>query len=131
MGPAFEPGERLPAVRAVDLYSLMAELMEVPPARTDGSIAPFEPLLASQTPVRVNEARWRCGEEIFTTRSAFGLAAIHHEGRVFALPQVISASGARYADSGIEFWNKGAAARIEIDGRIFADCRIATNHDAG
>ena len=130
-GPAFEAGERLPAVRAVDLYSLMAELMEVPPARTDGSITPFEPLLASQTPVRVNEERWRCGEEIFTTRSAFGLAAIHHEGRVFALPQVISASGARYADSGIEFWNKGAEARIEIDGRIFADCRTQTGRDTG
>ena len=130
-GPAFEPGERLPAVRAVDIYALMAELMEVPPAQTDGSIAPFEPLLTSEEPARINEAQWRCGEEIFTTRSAPGLAAIHHAGRVFALPQVISASGARYADAGIQFWNKGAAARIEIDGRIFADCRIATDRNAG
>lgn len=129
-GPAFEPGERLPAVRSVDLYSLMARLMDVPPVQTDGSIAAFLPLLESETPMRVNETQWQCGKQRLTTRSAPGLAAVHHAGRVFSLPQVISASGARYADSGIEFWNKGDQARIEIDGRVLGGCRTSTGRNA-
>ncbi|MDT8449101.1 MAG: alkaline phosphatase family protein, partial [Wenzhouxiangellaceae bacterium] len=138
-GPAFEPGERLPAVRAIDLYSLMAELMDVPPANTDGSLAAFEPLLAADEPVNVREADWRCrgtaGEITITTRTAPGIAALHARGedsvlRVFALPQRESASGARYADAGIEYRNNGDRAAFEIEGRRFSDC-VATGGASG
>lgn len=44
-GPAFRPGESLPLVRSVDLYSLMAQLLAIDPAQTDGSLAGFAPLL--------------------------------------------------------------------------------------
>ena len=48
------------------------------------------------------------------------------DGRALDLPQVLSGSGARYANAGetIVFWNKGNTAFIEEDGKTtFADCR--------
>jgi len=130
-GPAFEPGERLPAVRSVDLYSLMAYLMNVPPAETDGSLAAFEPLLDSVQPISVREQIWRCGEESVVTRVSPGLAAVHYNGLVFALPQAESASGARYVDANVEFWNKGNTARITISGRALAECSRVGAGNAG
>lgn len=130
-GPAFEPGERLPAVRSVDLYSLMAHLMDVPPAETDGSLTAFVPLLESNNPISVAEQQWACGEESFTTRVSPGLAALHHDGRVFALPRTESASGARFEDSVVEFWDKDDSARIAIDGRVYGECRKVRVRDAG
>jgi len=129
-GPAFEPGERLPAVRSVDLYSLMARLMNVPPAETDGSITAFAPLLESVEPMSVSEQQWQCGEELFVIRLSPGLAALHHGGLVFSLPQTESASGARYVDSNVEFWNKGDRARVTINGRAFEECTKARARDA-
>jgi len=129
-GPAFEPGERLPAVRSVDLYSLMARLMNVPPAETDGSITAFAPLLESVEPMSVSEQQWQCGEELFVIRLSPGLAALHHGGLVFSLPQTESASGARYVDSNVEFWNKGDRARVTINGRAFEECTKAWARDA-
>lgn len=38
------------------------------------------------------------------------------DGRDLTLPQAISASGARYTDGSILFWNKGDEARLELDG---------------
>lgn len=38
------------------------------------------------------------------------------DGRVATLPQTISASGARYSDGSILFWNYGDEARLELDG---------------
>lgn len=124
-GPAFRAGERLPAVRAVDLYSLMAELMDVPPAETDGSLAAFEPLLDSPEPVEVRERHWDCGDaRRYATRSAPGLAALHAGRHVYALPRVESAPGAHYADAGVAFRDDGETARIEFDGRRFSNCRL-------
>jgi len=124
-GPAFEPGERLPAVRSVDLYSLMARLMNVAPAETDGSIAAFSPLLEAVEPMSISEQQWQCGEESFIVRLSPGLAALHHGGQVFALPQAEDAAGARYVDSNVEFWNKAGQATIRIEEDTFEDCVMA------
>lgn len=123
-GPSFQPGERLPAVRSVDLYSLMASLMDVPPAETDGSLAAFVPLLESAEPMGVATQYWQCGETTFKTRISPGLVALHHDERVFALPQTTSASGARFADADIEFWNKGDRASLRIKDQRFEDCSM-------
>lgn len=123
-GPAFQPGERLPAVRSIDLYSLMANLMDVPPAETDGSLAAFVPLLESDQPIAVAEQHWRCGDASFETRTSPGLTALHHDGRVFALPAARSASGARFASTQVEYWNKGDHATIRIEGQQFDDCSM-------
>jgi membrane-bound inhibitor of C-type lysozyme len=37
-------------------------------------------------------------------------------GREFALPQVLSADGGRYADADIEFWIKGQSATLTMKG---------------
>ncbi|MEC9488278.1 MAG: MliC family protein [Halanaerobium sp.] len=41
------------------------------------------------------------------------------EGETFLLPRVISASGARYSNGEITFWNKGDQATINIKGVTF------------
>ena len=44
-GPAFKPGVVIPRLRAVDVYPLLARLLEVPPEPNDGSLAPLRPAL--------------------------------------------------------------------------------------
>lgn len=41
------------------------------------------------------------------------------DGREFVLPQVLAASGAKYAAGDIVFWNKGDEAHFELDGRVY------------
>lgn len=43
---------------------------------------------------------------------------IEYSGEVFRLPRAISASGARYSDGRVTFWEKGGTAFLERDGRI-------------
>ena len=40
------------------------------------------------------------------------------------LPHVPSASGARYQEGGILFWDNSDSALVEVDGRRFTDCRL-------
>lgn len=50
------------------------------------------------------------------------------DGRIYALPQAVSASGARYAntDESIVFWNKGDVAVVEENGlATYVDCNKA------
>ena len=44
-GPAFVSGSRVGRFPNVDVYSLLAELLGIVPARTDGELAPFLPVL--------------------------------------------------------------------------------------
>jgi putative lipoprotein len=69
---------------------------------------------ASKPPIR---ARFDC--------DTLALTAIFHEDRVvielpersLTLPHVVSASGARYSDGAVTFWNKGREATFELGGR--------------
>lgn len=45
-GPAFKPGTKLPAFPNVDVYELMAYLLRLKPARNDGTLKVFRPVLA-------------------------------------------------------------------------------------
>lgn len=130
-GPAFEAGDRLPAVRSVDLYPLMARLMEVPPAETDGSIAAFVPLLESDEPVSVEEVAWRCDGESIKTRISPGLASLHRGRQVFALPRSEDAADALYVDATVEFRNRGETASVRVPGRDFEECVRVRAEDAG
>jgi putative lipoprotein len=59
------------------------------------------------------------------TPAKHALTATFHDDRVvielpersLTLPQVVSASGARYSDGPTTFWNKGREATFEVDGR--------------
>lgn len=124
-GPAFERGERLPAVRSVDLYSLMAELLQVPAAATDGSLTAFEPLLASATALTVTETAWLCADGTrFRTRSAPGVVALHDGRFVHALPRADDDSPTRYRDADIEFVRERNEARVVVGDKAH-DCRVA------
>jgi len=45
-GPAFKPGTKLPVFSNVDVYELMAYLLCLKPARNDGTLKVFRPVLA-------------------------------------------------------------------------------------
>ena len=122
-GPAFAAQSEMPAARSIDLYPLMAELLALDPAATDGSLTPFVPVLDDPDSARVATAAWDCGGEHIAVRSAPGSIGLHFRGRTFALPRQPAASGSRYADTGVEFSNKGESARVRIDGRQWRDCR--------
>jgi len=47
-GPAFKPGTKLPAVSNLDVYELMAYLLRLKPARNDGKLEVFRPVLVGK-----------------------------------------------------------------------------------
>lgn len=47
------------------------------------------------------------------------------DGRKQNLPNVISASGARYAAGAVEFWNKGDEAMFTASGKAQTNCNTA------
>ncbi|MEM7054994.1 MAG: alkaline phosphatase family protein [Pseudomonadota bacterium] len=125
-GPAFKAGSRLPAVRSIDLYSLMAELMQVEAADTDGSLTAFEPLLYSAEPTQIRSSDWICDDTQLLLREGPASASLQIGQRVFSLPRIRSASGARYEDVDVMFWSKGDQAQVEVDSRQFENCRNVT-----
>lgn len=58
----------------------------------------------------------------FVLRFSGDTARIEWDGGRAKLPQAISASGARYTDGEITFWDKGGVARIETPADTFIDC---------
>jgi membrane-bound inhibitor of C-type lysozyme len=49
----------------------------------------------------------------------------HADGRKQTLPNAISASGARYAAGGAEFWSKGDEAMFTAAGKAQTNCTVA------
>lgn len=43
---------------------------------------------------------------------------LEYAGKTYRLPRAVSASGARYSDGRVTFWEKGGTAFIERDGRV-------------
>lgn len=65
-----------------------------------------------------------CGEDVrFVTR--FAGDSVHLERDLYrvVLPLAISASGARYARDGVEFWDKGGVARLETPAGEYVGCQ--------
>jgi len=48
-GQAFKPGSKLPAFPNIDVYDLMAYLLHLKPAKNDGTLKVFEPVLVKAT----------------------------------------------------------------------------------
>jgi membrane-bound inhibitor of C-type lysozyme len=70
-----------------------------------------------------NEAHYRCGGGATLTARFSPLSAPNGRvelafdtGRKLTLPQVLSADGGRYANSGVEFWIKGRGATLTMNG---------------
>jgi membrane-bound inhibitor of C-type lysozyme len=68
---------------------------------------------------------FQCGDlKVTATFDGVGAVDLGYEGGPLTLPQVESASGARYADNqGNEFWNKGDEATFTLGGKEKRDCR--------
>ena len=68
---------------------------------------------------------WRCdGGAAFSVRFDADRANVFAGGRMYDLPQVQSASGARYSDGAVEYWqHQGEATLNGAHGGPYANCR--------
>lgn len=81
------------------------------------------PTVTPAAPARVDDGgprtvAYRCtGDGNLTARFHEGTVRLFLPGRSVLFPLAVSASGARYAGAGGEFWDKGGQARLTLDGR--------------
>lgn len=71
-------------------------------------------------------AAMQCGDRRFTIGFRSEAVVIESDGGTLELPQVVAASGARFAseDGRNELWNRGDRARVTLDGVELPDCTI-------
>ncbi len=92
-GPAFTAGSRSPAVRSIDLYELMAHLLDLEAADNEGSLTSFAPMLFSETPLQVQERQFQCNDDVMTVRIGPAHAAVHWQDVIHVLDQMPASSG--------------------------------------
>jgi len=85
-------------------------------------------LAACATPVAPGGPRmdWRCaGGAAFSARILEGgTAEVFAGGQIYRLPHVQSASGARYSNGTVEYWEHGGEATLtNAHGGPYANCR--------
>ena len=69
---------------------------------------------------------WRCdGGAAFSARiKGEGVAEVFAAGRLYNLPHVQAASGARYSNGSVEYWERGGEATLTgAQGGPYNDCR--------
>jgi putative lipoprotein len=66
---------------------------------------------------------FKCDDFAFIVKFSNAKVDIALAGRNVILPQVISASGARYSDGSTTFWNKGDGAIFELNGVSYKNCK--------
>ncbi len=80
---------------------------------SDSSVVAPEPAPDSGLPALTAHG-WQCGGEYIVTKlEPDGDLVVFLPGDTRRLPQVRTASGARYADSSVSFWGQGAQATLE------------------
>lgn len=66
-----------------------------------------------------------CGDlDFIVSHPRPDVAELHLPDRKVVLPQVLAASGAKYQEGGLMYWNKGREAMLEVDGRRYERCRL-------
>lgn len=75
-------------------------------------------------PVAKGAVPFQCDEISMIARFSEGVVELSLAGRTIALPQVVSASGARYTDGKTLFWNKGDTALFEMNGKEYTGCHV-------
>lgn len=123
-GPAFAAGSRSPAVRAVDLYALMTQLLELEPADHEGTLASFAPYLHAGRAITVEQREYDCAGDSLTVRIGPAHAALHWDQFVHVLDRVESSNGERFEEMDLLFESSGDGARAEIDGHTLESCRL-------
>lgn len=134
MGPGFAPGSKSPALRSVDLYELMAHVLDITPAENDGTLAPFEPYLNANDAVSYTTRTFDCDDERVEARIAPAHMALHWRDEVHVLDRVAGASDDddedddkphQFKATGLAFAFGEDGASVEIDDRFDADCEVA------
>lgn len=119
-GPDFIAGSHAPAVAAVDLYPLMAHLLDLDPARNEGRLETFLPYLDRAEPPEYRVVRFDCQGGDVTARIGPQHMALQLGERVYVLarsgPQAFSAAG-------LSFRIDGEAAEGSIDGHPLGQCQ--------
>ncbi|NBB93674.1 MAG: sulfatase-like hydrolase/transferase [Gammaproteobacteria bacterium] len=119
-GPAFAAGSRSPAVRSVDLYPLMSELLGLEPAENEGRLAVFEPYLEARRALDYRVERFDCEAGPVEARIAPEHMALH----VGEFIHVLDRRGeGRFASIDLSFVIDGDRARGVVDGRSLGECR--------
>jgi putative lipoprotein len=67
---------------------------------------------------------FRCDDFAFIAKFFADRVEIATAGRTLSLPQVLSASGARYSDGRSTFWNEGDFAQFNMNGADYSGCRV-------
>lgn len=83
-------------------------------------------LAACSTPAPAGDRiDWRCdGGAAFSVRFVDERAEVFAGGRTYSLPAAPSASGARYADGAVEYWEHQGQARLSgAHGGPYSNCR--------
>ncbi|GAB4174462.1 MAG: ectonucleotide pyrophosphatase/phosphodiesterase [Wenzhouxiangellaceae bacterium] len=121
-GPAFAPGQRLPAVRGIDLYALMARLLDIVPAPNDGDAHAFAALLHQPGRIAVREQRWVCEGRPILTRTVGDLGSLHVGAQVYALVRTPGGDPELYADGDVAVRFRGPQLDVTIEGHTWPDC---------
>ncbi|MEN1726943.1 MAG: ectonucleotide pyrophosphatase/phosphodiesterase [Pseudomonadota bacterium] len=124
-GPAFAPGSRSPSMRSIDLYALMADLLEIEPAWHEGTLTPFEPYLESQVDQRYDRFSLQCpGQEEGKVIVGPEHLALHWGQQAHVLLRQDSTQGERFESVGLMLNWSGATAQASIDGEPYLDCQM-------
>lgn len=94
---------------------------------------PAPPGEAAAPGATVRQSQWQCGDERVSARfdQATQTVTVVHTAGELLLPQAVSGSGARYADSnGNEFWTSGAGGTLTLSGTPARACTEVANSAA-
>ncbi len=124
-GPAFTPGTRSPALRSVDVYALLAELLDVEPAEHEGSISPFAPYLVNRPEPGYERLHFDCNGQAVQARIGPNHMALHIDAYIHVLDRVSDPADSRQAFEEVDlgFWIEGDRAGGRIDGSELGTCR--------
>ena len=120
-GPGFIPGSRSPAMASVDVYSLMARLLGLKPAKNEGRPDSFLPYLNGSGPSPAYEVRhFDCSGTRLEVRTGPEHAAVHLAPHIFVLERS-GKNTFRHAD--LEFRMENNTAQGRLDGQTLSRCR--------
>ena len=94
------------------------------PAEAEIMLAPVGMLQQSAPPATFY---FECTGLAFTARHEVRGLYLFLPGETVLLPEVRSASGAKYSDGRVSLWNRGEDAMLERQGRVYRDCRNNPN----
>jgi predicted AlkP superfamily pyrophosphatase or phosphodiesterase len=133
MGPGIVPGSQSPSVRSVDLYELVAHLLNIKPSPNDGNATPFMPFLTANAPVVYETLHFDCQSDGEVDRIEARIApmhlALHWREEAHVMDRLDPANGDgfdhHFGATGLSFAFSDTAAHVEIDDRYNADCVVA------